>query len=361
MARVAAVARFRWLLLPPMVMAVLLDLFQAIGGPVVLVGTCVGIALGVGVDRGLRERTPNPRWQLAGIALALVAAIVTALAGQWSAALAWGLIVTAGAHAARGRDALGLLVPTVILGVISPIGLVGGIAAFLALATLTAMSVSISVGVLARTQRDRIAEVKHVVAVEERARIAADLHDLVAHEVTGMVVLAQAAGAASSDPVAAQALERITASGQRALSEIRALVARDPATSPRTPNAGGSSLAELARTFAQSSQAQVTVDLGSTPIPDSVDIALHRVLTELLTNVRRHSTPRTVSITLTQEPSGWTLRVSNDGIGGGVGGGNRSGLDRVHERVAALCGSVRAGLDPSGRWVTEVVIPTELP
>src|SRR5699024_1258332 len=121
-----------------------------------------------------------------------------------------------------------------------------------------------------------------------RRRIATELHDVIAHEITGIVVLAQAAGRSDNAQLTSTALGRIEASGTRALDEIRRLVSetRTEAAS-RTPIADGpQALRDRVESFGD--RAQIAIDVGAID-DEAVWPVLDRVLVETLTNVRRHA------------------------------------------------------------------------
>lgn len=368
--------RLRRLVVVPLPLVLLLDLV-AWGHPLVLLAMVLGTAFHVDAELTIGAWVARPRrrplargWYAAGLVLAAGLGAVLALDGMWSATLTWGLVVLTGVGAGRQQgpaDRL-LVALTVLVAVGQPVGLWSeGIGPLFMLATLTACTIGLALGVLVRTQEERVGAARELMRTQERARMAADLHDLVAHEVTGIVVLAQAAGAVSTDPGSAAALARIERSAHEALGEIRALVAQSGEAPASAPGAGLAALRDVAERFATTTDARVDVDLGLPPgtePPGAVGAVLHRALAELLTNVHRHARPTAVLVRLdlAEDPAGFRLLVRNDGVAaGGVGAGNGSGLDRVRRRAELVGGALRAGPAPGGGWESELILPREGP
>ncbi|MCG5216845.1 histidine kinase [Streptosporangium sp. KLBMP 9127] len=233
---------------------------------------------------------------------------------------------------------------------------------------LTAWVVAASVGAYLRFQQERRTHAVHAVRRAERLELARELHDLVAHHITGIVVQAQAARTvAEQKPEAVTpALDAIATAGADALTSMRRLVTvlREQDQAARTP---GSTLSEL-RTLVERFSAdgpQVGFEVGQglddDTLPPEAMTTLHRVLQECLTNIRRHS-PGTgwvqADLRLIE---GWVrLRVRNHGSGSDarlsrLGGG--FGLVGMAERVEALGGRLIAGPTSDGTWEVTVEIP----
>ncbi|MFB7285895.1 sensor histidine kinase [Actinacidiphila glaucinigra] len=204
----------------------------------------------------------------------------------------------------------------------------------------------------------------------QRTGIASDLHDYVAHHVTGMVVLAQAAQtvAASKPQAVLPALERIEAAGDEAMTAIRRMVTllREPDAHARlSPPGTIADIAALAGHFTSDSglQVRLSIEGEADTVPIDVQSAVHRVVMESLTNVRKHAgDARTLDILVRchGRPAAVTVEVSNDGRGRG---GGRSpdggyGLKGLHERTAALGGSFTAGPRVPEGWTVHAHIPT---
>lgn len=209
----------------------------------------------------------------------------------------------------------------------------------------------------------------------QRLELAHDLHDFVAHDVTGIVAQAQAARfAASGDPVAMQAaLERIAVIGQQALAAMDSMVdmLRDRTSDSLPLHAAGlAGLPDVVRRFRQERQAGCTVAFspcGSDllDLPPEIQLIACRVVVESLTNIRRHAPAAgRVTISLSVSPDGMLhVLVTNDfGPAAGLSIPRRApggkGLVGLADRVTALSGQFRAGPDQSGDWSVCCKLPT---
>src|SRR5699024_7263440 len=193
--------------------------------------------------------------------------------------------------------------------------------------------VAISIGLMQRFTDRSLAERRATAAEAERRRIATELHDVIAHEITGIVVLAQAAGRSDNAQLTSTALGRIEASGTRALDEIRRLVseARTEAAS-RTPIADGpQALRDRVESFG---------DRALWPL-------LCRLRVQALPNVRRPAGPDApVSAEVTASegaPRCLQMSVRNGPGTGGIGTGSGTGLSSLRTRVSHLGGTIEAG------------------
>ncbi|CAB4684596.1 MAG: sensor histidine kinase [Actinobacteria bacterium] len=204
---------------------------------------------------------------------------------------------------------------------------------------------------------------------EERVRIARDLHDVVAHHVSGMGV--QAAGAQrmlSLDPDAArEALGTIAASSRTAVSQMHELVhlLREPGaeSSGRAPQPGLEDLALLADTDGQPVVEHRVVG-AAFAVPPTTSLSLFRIAQEAITNVRRHAgarhasivlryldTPRAVEVEVVDDGRGASAAVSGSGESGGYG------LTGIRERAALHRGETEIGSRPAGGFRVRVRIP----
>jgi signal transduction histidine kinase len=211
-----------------------------------------------------------------------------------------------------------------------------------------------ALGVGVRARRDRIAfleertrrltEGQAAAAGAERARIARDMHDVLAHSVGLMVV--QAEGGASvvrTDAVRAEAaFDAIAETGREALVQLRhALgVLREQAPEPAGVDAIPSLVERARRTGLD-----VRLDRGAVPALDpQVGAAAFRVVQEALTNVVKHAGARKVLVTLGATPAGLHVTIRDDGRGAATSAGPAGqGLSGMRERVLAVGGQLRAG------------------
>lgn len=209
---------------------------------------------------------------------------------------------------------------------------------------------------------------------DERLAVARDLHDVVAHHITGIVVQAQAArivarrGAAEPGPLA-ESLAGIEAAGSEALASLRRVVGllRDADdASPVAP--GPESLGALVGRFeARGHEVRLRLPDDGPTWPPEVTAAVYRVVQESLTNVTRHAPgARSVAVTVTPVPDGIGVEVSDDaphaatsprGLDGAAGSGGGYGLVGMRERVEALGGTLRAGPRPGAGWTVLATLP----
>ena len=224
-----------------------------------------------------------------------------------------------------------------------------------------------------RLERERDAFAQ-VAAAAERARIAREMHDVVAHHVSVMVVQADGAAFAldASPDRARQAIGAISQTGRQALSEMRRLlgVLRSPETqATREPVPGVADIHELiSQTRAGGIPVTLTVEGESRPLPGGPDLAVYRVVQESLTNVRKHAGPRaSVAVTLSYAGAGLAIRITDDGRGAaatggrGAGGGNAGhGLTGMRERLALYGGQVTAGPRPGGGYQVDAWLPCDV-
>jgi signal transduction histidine kinase len=199
-------------------------------------------------------------------------------------------------------------------------------------------------------------------AAEERRRIARELHDIVAHRVSTIVVQAEAGRAAADEPEQADAaFEAIAGSGRLALGELRSLlgVLRDgDAAAATAPQPGLGQLGELlehARGAGVPVSVRVDGDLAG--LPAEVDLAIYRVVQEALTNVVRHArTPAEVAIR--REDGAVAVEVRNPLAANGhpYEGGAGQGLAGMRERVRVCRGNFSAGSD-AGEFVVRARLP----
>jgi signal transduction histidine kinase len=226
-----------------------------------------------------------------------------------------------------------------------------------------AFAVTVAAGVYARSIEQRRTEHARAARQSERDAIARELHDLVAHHVTGIVVQAQAARlvAATRPDVTADALSSIERAGADALSSMRAMVGAlraDRGDAPIAPTATLDDIRQLATSGGTALPVRVSLDPAAEGLPGSVMASLHRITLEALTNARRHGTGAgTVDVAVDCGPQHVTLSVTNDGAV--VTDRQRGfGLVGIAERVAALGGQFEAGPRPTGGWAVTAVLPT---
>jgi signal transduction histidine kinase len=203
-----------------------------------------------------------------------------------------------------------------------------------------------------------------IAAAAERARIARELHDVVAHSLS--VVIAQADGgryAAEQDPGAATgALHTIAATAREAQAEMRRAlgILSDEPGAPLRPQPGLDDLASLvARTREAGLAVELTEEGPRRPLAPGAGVTLYRVAQEALTNVLKHAGPGAgASVALRWEPDRVTLVVRDDGSGATAADDGRGrGLVGMRERVEPRGGSLSAGPHPDGGFEVRATIP----
>ncbi|MGW6287415.1 sensor histidine kinase [Streptomyces sp. NPDC055107] len=228
----------------------------------------------------------------------------------------------------------------------------------------------------ARLEREREAQSKVAVAAE-RARIARELHDVVAHNVSVMVV--QADGAAyvmdTAPDQAKQALETISSTGRQALAEMRRLLGvlrtgDAPESGEYVPQPDVEQIEDL---VAQVRQTGLAVDFKvegtPRPLPSGVELTAYRVVQEALTNTRKHGGPDAgASVRLVYFDDGLGLLIEDDGRGaahelyedGGADGAGH-GMIGMRERVGMVGGTLDAGPRPGGGFRISALLPLKPP
>jgi signal transduction histidine kinase len=213
------------------------------------------------------------------------------------------------------------------------------------------------------------AELARRAVVEERLRLARELHDVVAHAIS-VIAVQSGVGAhvASTQPEeAAKALAAIEATSRAALTELRRLlgVLRQD-DEPQGSLAPVPGLADLDALLAEVAKAGLGVRLGvegtPSPLPAGVDLSAYRIVQEALTNVVKHAGPARAQVTIGYGDQDVTVEVTDDGRGAAaVAGDGRArvghGLIGMRERVAAFGGDLEAGPRPGGGFRVAARLP----
>ena len=218
---------------------------------------------------------------------------------------------------------------------------------------------------LLETERDQQAR---IAVGEERSRIARELHDVVAHAVSVMVVQADGAGyAIKTDPDLAEAAVRTIAdTGRQALTELRRLLgvlrSEDQSGTQWVPQPDARDLHELAENCRAAGLPVRLETLGDlSALPAGVGLGVYRIVQEALTNTLKHAgAGATATVRVTQDGDRVEVEVADDGFGTphdlvAVSGGN--GLIGMRERAGVLGGTLEAGPNPGGGWRVRAVLP----
>ncbi|MEU1273330.1 sensor histidine kinase [Streptomyces sp. NPDC005799] len=224
----------------------------------------------------------------------------------------------------------------------------------------------------ARLEKEREAQAKVAVAAE-RARIARELHDVVAHNVSVMVV--QADGAAyvldAAPDQAKKALETISSTGRQALAEMRRLLGvlrtgEHKEVGEYVPQPDVEQIDELIEQCRTSGlPVDFKVEGTPRPLPSGVELTAYRIVQEALTNTRKHGGPNAgASVRLVYFDDGLGLLVEDDGKGAphelyeeGGADGQGHGLIGMRERVGMVGGTLDAGPRPGGGFRISALLP----
>jgi signal transduction histidine kinase len=196
----------------------------------------------------------------------------------------------------------------------------------------------------------------------ERARMARELHDIVSHNLS--VVVLQAAGARAGG-ASATTLEKIERSGREALVEMRRLLGvlreDDGDVELLAPQPGIAELRQLAESVrAAGVPVELELDEGLRPLPPALELAAYRIVQEALTNVLKHAAPARAGVRVRLDGDALAIEVTDDGADRGtvatIGGGH--GLPGMRERVALFGGKLEAGRSPHGGFAVRARLPT---
>ena len=192
----------------------------------------------------------------------------------------------------------------------------------------------------ATLELERDARAEEAVA-EERARIARELHDVVAHAISVIVLQARGGRRMLGDhpDETRVALDAIEHAGEQALTEMRRLLGMLREAGEQVALAPQPSLRRLDELAAQVSSAglpvEVTVEGAPVELPPGVDVSAYRIVQEGLTNALEHAGPARAHVFVRYLPDELELEVVDDGVGGGNGGGSGHGLVGIRERVVS--------------------------
>ncbi len=320
------------------------------------------LALGTGLPLAWRRGHPRP---VAGCVLASYASLaaIEGLVPAWSAwVLIWSL-ATSGADrrtalrlsAAAASTTVAILAMTALLTHES-----GGLALLIGVTAVVALA-----ALLLRTERGRVAEAGRRAAIEERLRIARDLHDLVGHGLSAVAVqssTARLALQAGETGTAQRALAAVESSSRTAISEMRQLldVLADAEGAPehRPPSPGVRDVAALVENVRAAGVAVAMERTGNwDDAAPSVQLCAYRVVQEGLTNAIKHSPDAAVAVRLAASDDTGLVRVQSLGaVAPENAEGQGRGLDGLRTRVAALSGEFRSGPTPQG-WLIEARFP----
>lgn len=333
------------LLLFPLALALLIEIAMTERLMLALPALAAGLCTTLGIK--------DHRWHLALWGNLLAVAVGYALGSYWTIATNWSLVMLAGVLAANTSPTSPRWMSSIaaIAAMLVPLRLVFPDTSTIIvwLLVVIATIVSFAIGTIIHSERARLKEHEGAIRAQVKSDIADDLHDVVAHEIAGIVVLAQA-GRAQADSASSQLLEQIESSGKRALETIR-----DTVSQARTAPVSAT-IADIER-LVDDFSGEATF-IAQTQATTKALITAERVVSESLTNVLRHAHGAAVSVMLEDIPQG--LKVVVEDSGGtpapGLDSGSGSGLYSLGKRIRTLGGTFHACPHGTG-WKVEAVIP----
>jgi signal transduction histidine kinase len=356
----------------------------AVWGPPGLVGTAIAgpswlralLPLLMGAPLVLRRRAPLSMWLAICAALGLQSLLTDYRPqGLEFTFVLFTAVYSLGAHASLRRAVAGLVVTAPVVAEISDKGGLGlafsphGGAKGVALTSLQLLPFWLA-GVLVRARRQAASLAARSAALQrqaeqataaERARIARELHDIIAHHLS--VIVLQAAGTRASGKPAGAALEKIENSARQAMAETRRLlgVLRDPdEETGLAPQPGIGDLDALAASVrAAGLPVNLVISGHRTALTAAADVSVYRIVQEALTNVLKHAGPARADVTIGCAQETVTIEVTDNGTGE-PGHQNRAGghgLAGMRERAAVFGGELRAGPRPGGGFAVRARLP----
>jgi len=326
----------------------------------------------------LRRRAPLLMWLAIWAGMALLCLLAhNSVRGLAFTFVLFAAAYSLGAHASFRRAVAGLVLIAPLVAVISRRGELalafthgeqGGQAA-VALSFLQLLAFWLA-GVFVRTRRQAASLAAGSAALQlkaeqataaERARIARELHDIVAHHLS--LIVLQAAGARASGKPAGAPLEKIENSARQALAETRRLlgVLRDPDEETElAPQPGIGDLDALAASVrAAGVPVNLVIDCDRAALPAAMDVSVYRIVQEALTNVLKHAGPARADVAIGCSDDTVTIEVTDNGTrepgDQALAGGH--GLAGMRERAAVFGGELAAGPRPGGGFAVRARLP----
>lgn len=335
----------------------------------------ISVALVLATNTPLALRRLAPHAVLAVTAVATVSAALLALPLQGFGPLI--ALYTVAAHRPRAQSlawlALGLVVTGVVLARLGELTLFPSQVVVVGTAWLLGDRQRTRTAYAAELEQ-RAAELEagreHAAALavaEERSRVARELHDVLAHSVTVMVVGAGAARRTlERDPLRAlDVVQQVAATGRESLEHLRHLLGRreDAGGTPFAPQPGVDGIAELVETFRAAGvpvRYEVRGDVAA--LPGSVEVSAYRIVQESLTNVLKHAGPARATVRLDYRGEALTVEVTDEGSGARPPASEEGhGLVGMRERVALLGGTLHAGPRTDGGFRVRATLPWKVP
>jgi signal transduction histidine kinase len=211
-------------------------------------------------------------------------------------------------------------------------------------------------------ERQREDEARRAVE-QERARIARELHDVVAHAISVMVVQARGGRRMLAHDVdeSRGAFDIIERTAEQALGEMRRLLGMLRESGEELAHAPQPSLARLDALAEQVRRSGLPVEIETVgdpvDLPPGVDLSAYRIIQEALTNALKHAGPARARVVVRYGEDGLELEVLDDGPGNGNGAGSGHGLIGIRERVAVVGGEIDVGPRAEGGFAVRARLP----
>jgi signal transduction histidine kinase len=217
-----------------------------------------------------------------------------------------------------------------------------------------------------RAATDQAAAMRDAV-LDERTRIARELHDVVAHHVSMMVVQSEAGASTAASEQDLERFEATASTGRDALTDLRRLLgvlrASDASvSSDREPQPGLDRLDDLVRSARRAGlSVDVTVEGEPRSVPPGVGLSAYRIVQEALTNTIRHAGPAHASVAVRYSTDALEVEVVDDGTRAASANGDGFGLVGIRERVALYGGSLSVGARHDGGFAVAARLPVRTP
>ncbi len=305
---------------------------------------------------------------VAGLGIALTTAtwiIGTGLPPSFAALFALALLTTQVLRSEPGGTAMLLTVLAAIAVAAESVRPMVSSAAYLLVLCEGAFAFAVGAGVYLRWSDWRRVVAEEAARTDERLEIARELHDMVGHYVSGIVVQAQAARhvAERQPAAAAAALQSIEVAGSDAMLAMRRMVGGLRNDSPTAPATTWDDVDQLiANANSQDHRVRAAIQTDARTTSRSLVPSVHRIIAESLTNARRHGHQVTcVDIAVLRRGDRVVVTVQDDGLPTAPAGHGTFGIVGMRERAESLGGSLFAGPAPSGGWLVRAELPLEHP
>jgi signal transduction histidine kinase len=213
---------------------------------------------------------------------------------------------------------------------------------------------------LERDQQSRLA------AAAERARIAREMHDVVAHSISVMVTLADGAAAVgpTNPAAAADTLNEVSATGRQALTDMRRMLGvlrAEDANGALAPQPGIADLpALIGRVRSTGLDVDLVVEGDTFPFPSTAELTVYRIVQEALTNIMKHATAaQRARVVLRYARPVVHVAVTDDGRSKGVQASTGHGIAGMQERAGVFGGNLQAGPNLEGGWTVSTALHIE--